>query len=196
MVNSAQLVEQVALSLGQPVSSTRQHARNLREASLMTHGGRGRHAAAMTREDAAALICAVLGSDAVYNTLPTIGSLRGLTANSPRRWFAPTSATRRMRPIELALLPGHDVVAGLSEVLRLFDEEQEYVERWRFETGMEKEIYAVLEVQYPQHFASLTVGVRDLFSETWTYGRRHHARTEQIRRCRQAALREISACLR
>ena len=49
---------------------------------------------------------------------------------------------------------------------------------------------------YPDYFASLTVGVRDLFSETWTYGRRQQARTEQMRRCRQDALREISACLR
>jgi hypothetical protein len=150
----------------------------------------------MTREDAAALLCVVLGSDAVYDTLKTIESLNGLTANSPRRWFAPASEARPVRQIALALLPGHGLVAGLSEVLRLFDAEQEYVERWRFETGLEKEIYVVLEIQYPQHFASLTVGVRDFFSETWTYGRRHQARTEQIRRCRQAALREISACLR
>ena len=62
---------------------------------------------------------------------------------------------------------------------------------WRYNDCEDRE-----EGDYRHHFVPLTVGVREMFSETWTYGNRSHARTEQLRRCRQEALREISKALR
>ncbi|WP_091888381.1 hypothetical protein [Bradyrhizobium sp. Rc2d] len=56
----------------------------------------------------------------------------------------------------------HNVVEALACVIRFFGREEEY--RWRFEAhdGRKHEIYTVFEVEYPQHYASLTVGVRNV----------------------------------
>jgi hypothetical protein len=203
MVNSRQLAEQVARSLGQPLTSTLQHAKNLREAKgasdgpLVTAGGRGRNAPAMSRKDAASLICAVLGSGAVQDSVETIESMRRLKAGSPRqRFWGDFKQTHRGPPIELGVEPEHNVMEALACVLRFFDQEEEFLRNQIFFGTSDPELYAVFEVEFPHHYASLTVGVRNMFSETWTYGRRMYPRNEQLRRLRQDAMREISEVLR
>jgi hypothetical protein len=57
-------------------------------------------------------------------------------------------------------------------------------------------VYVRIEVEFPEHFVSLTFGVRRMFSAAWTYGRRMGGRKEQLQRCRQDALREISEIFR
>jgi len=203
MVNSRQLSEQVATSLGQPLTSTLQHAKNLREAKgasngpLVTAGGRGRNAPTMSRTDAATLICAVLGSEAVQDSVRTIESMRRLKAGSPRsRFWGDHKQTHLGKPIELGIKDEHDVIDALACVLRFFDQEQEFLRDQIFFGTSDPELYAVFEVEFPHHYASLTVGVRNMFSETWTYGRRMYPRNEQLRRLRQDAMREISEVLR
>jgi hypothetical protein len=199
MVNSPQLAERIAASLGRPLTATLQHAKNLREAKgaeskgpLVTAGGRGRNAPTMSRMDAATLICAVLGSDAVQDSVKTVESMRKLAASFQGR----RGRSRHYRPqgfIDPGIRQEHNVIEALSFVLGVFDRERELLDRLN---PYESELYAVFEVEYPEHFASLTVGVRKRFSETWTYGRRNRGRNEQLRRCRQDALREIAEALR
>lgn len=204
MVNSLQLSERIATALGKPLTSTLQHAKNLREAKgassggpLVTAGGRGRHAPAMSRKDAASLICAVLGSEAVKDSVQTIESMRRLNPKlHSRRFHGRFKHLHRGTPIELGIQPEHNVVEALACVLSVFDREKEFLRNLEYFGGSRPEIYAVFEVEFPQHYASLTVGVRKMFSETWTYGRRTIVRDENLRRCRQDALREISEVLR
>lgn len=201
VVNSRQLAEAVAGALGKPVTATTQHARNLREAKgapngpLLSAGGRGRHAPSMTHEDAAILICAVLGSEAVQDSVQTVESMRSLKIDFQGEHFVDRATLHRPPPFELGIEREHDVVEALARVLRFFAREKEY--RWKLDSPGERihEIYTVFEVEYPQHYASLTMGVRNLFRETWTFGRRSHSRNEQIRRARDYQLREISAAL-
>lgn len=195
MVNSRQLIDLIATSLDWPVTATTQHARNLREGKspdLMTYAGRGRHAPAMTLEDAAAVLCAVLGSQAVMDSIETVRSMRRLRGKSQSRSGGRSVPTVSVPPIELDLRPGHDAVEGLAGVLRFFEREDQYLEDVRRHTGRSIEVYAAFEVEYPAHFVSMTIGVRHLSSQTWTYGKRKHTRIEQIRRCREGALREIA----
>jgi hypothetical protein len=156
----------------------------------------GRNAPAMSRMDAATLICAVLGSEAVQDSVQTVESMRRLKAKLHRRFWGSFKRLHRGSPIELGIQPEHSVVEALACVLGFFDREKEFLRNLSYLSGIEPEIYAIFEVEFPQHFASLTVGVRNMFSETWTYGRRTNGRDENLRRCRQEALREISEALR
>jgi hypothetical protein len=204
MVNSRQLSERIATSLGKPLTSTLQHAKNLREAKgassdgpLVTAGGRGRNAPAMTRKDAASLICAILGSEAVQDSVQTIESMRRLKAElHGRRFWGHFERLHRGPPIELGIQSEHNVIEALACVLGFFDREKELLRNLSYFGGSELEIYVMFEVEFPKHYASLTVGLRKMFSETWTYGRRANVRDENLRRCRQEALREISEVLR
>lgn len=201
MVNSRRLAAVVADALGVPLTSTLQHARNLREAPdgpLIAQGGRGRHVPDMTHEDAAALVCAVLASDAIGRSVESVTSLRKLKAQH----HGHHSGVRGGREADLGapafrldIGPDHDVVHGLAAVLRFFGRENAFLDelnRGRIEA---QAIWVTFEVEYPQHFASISIGVRNVVSQSWTFGRRAFARTEQIRRCRQDALREIARCL-
>jgi hypothetical protein len=198
MVNSRELAQVVAGSLGKPLTATTQHARNLRESKgakngpLLSAGGRGRHAPSMTCEDAAILICAVLGSEAVQDSVQTVESMRSLKADFHSEHFVERAPLRRRPPFELGIERPHDTVEALACVLRFFAREREY--RLKLDSPGERihEIYTVFEVEYPQHYASLTMGVRNLFWETWTFGRRSHSRNEQIRRARDYQFREIA----
>ncbi|WP_398466543.1 hypothetical protein [Tardiphaga sp.] len=201
MVNSRRLAAIVADALGAPLTSTVQHARNLREAPdgpLITQGGRGRHVPDMTHDDAAALVCAVMASEAVGASVQTVKSLRKLKA----QYHGHHSGGRGGRAAEpgvpafrLDIGPDHDVVRGLAAVLRFFGREDAFLDelnRMRIERHA---VWVTFEVEYPQHFASISIGVRNLDSQSWTFGKRAFARTEQIRRCRQDALRAIARCL-
>ena len=159
--------------------------------------GRGRNAPAMSRKDAASLICAILGSEAVQDSVQTIESMRQLKAEfQGQRFRGRFKLMHRGPPIELGIQPEHNVIEALACVLRFFDREQEFLRNLNFLGESDPEIYALFELEFPQHYAFLTVGVRNMFSETWTYGRRMHPRDEQLRRLRQDAMREISEVLR
>jgi hypothetical protein len=62
MASSTQLTERVANVLGLPQATVALHMRNIREAGLITQGGRGRSAAKMTAADAGHLLIASVGS--------------------------------------------------------------------------------------------------------------------------------------
>ena len=173
----------------------------------MTAGGRGRNAPAMTHEDAAALLCAVLGSENVKDSTKTVASMRNLEGNFHGR------TKRDFWNFDTGIRPGHNAVEALAQVLRCFDRENEIIRHIKrdeasidddeFEQtfygdygSREAEFYVLFEVQYPKHYASITVGVHKGFKETWTYGRRGRPRNEQVRRIREIALKEIAQALR
>src|ERR1700691_2493250 len=122
MVNSRQLAEHVAGSLGKPLTATLQHAKNLREAKgarsvgpLVTAGGRGRHAPAMSRKDAAKLICAVLGSEAVQDSVKTVELMMELKPEFHGYRFKGRFRYQRP-PVErfVGIEPHHNVVEALD----------------------------------------------------------------------------------
>ncbi|WP_338693373.1 hypothetical protein [Bradyrhizobium sp. 26S5] len=197
MVNSRQLSEVVASSLGRPYTATLQHARNLRETKgskdgpLLSAGGRGRNAPAMTHEDAAALLCAILGSENVQDSVKTVEAMRELEANFQGQ--RGSMLRNGIVPFDTGIRREHNVIEALAAVLRFFDGEQEIVRRFH---PYDEELHVLFEVEYPLHYAFITVGVRKKFWETWTYGRKKEVRNEQLRRCRQDAMREISHALR
>lgn len=202
MVNSRRLAAVVADALGMPLTSTIQHARNLREAPdapLIAHGGRGRNVPDMTHEDAATLICAVLGSNAIGESRETVRSLKGLRTQFHGRHLprdSRTAAYWRAPSFGLEMLADQDVIRGLAGVLRFFDREDDFLRELKVRSARSCSVNIAFQVEYPQHFVSLAIGVQNVVSESWTYGSRAFARTEQIRRCRQDALRDISRCLR
>ena len=201
MVNSRELVEYVASALGRPLTEVTGHMRNLREANrgLVSQGGRGITAPAMTMLDAASLVCAVYASETVQGSSDAVVSLKALPAKSQgfkshrknpydREWAGPV--------FTLGLPTGHNVVQGLAAALALFAREDDLRDEMSMQTGRrDLDIYARFSVQFPQHFASLTVGVHGVFSESWIYGTRGRPRTRQIRECDQQALREIGTCV-
>lgn len=217
MVNSRRLADVVANTLGHPVTETIQHARNLRmgkgakDGPLLSTGGRGRHAPEMTYEDAASLICAVLGSEAIKDSIATVEAMRNLKSEFQGQHFIKDPRLglvssfdeddysdqhdRHPPPLALGIDRAHDVIQALAHVIEFFGREPDYLRALSEYDQREHEVYAVVEVEYPQHYVSLTVGVRNLLRETWIYGRRSRARKEQIRRCREYQLREISAAM-
>jgi hypothetical protein len=201
VVNSRQLAESVATSLGKPLTSTLQHAKNLREAKgaktgapLVTAGGRGRNAPAMSRADAATLICAILGSGAVQDSVSTVEWMRELKAEFHGYRFK--GHYRHSSPrfdVTIGVKPEHDVIEALECVLQFFDRENDYrMNLERYGPSSNPEIYFRFNVEFPQRFVSLTFGVRRLVSAAWTYGRRLGCRDKQSRWCDQDELREIS----
>lgn len=198
MVNSRQLAEGVAVALGKPLTSTAQHIKNLREAKgsldgkpLVTAGGRGRNAPTMSRRDAATLICAVLGSEAVKDSVRTVEWMRelepafhGYRWNGRYRWGNPE--------FEIGILPEGDAIKALERVLEFFGREKAYRLNLERYGRPDAEIYFRFYVEFPQRFVSLTFGVRRMVSAAWTYGRRSGGRDKQARWCEQDELREIA----
>jgi hypothetical protein len=179
--------------------------RQLREAepSLVTTGGRGITAPRMTSVDAASLLTTVYGSESVQDSVPTLLALKSLPASSQGiriKSSAPYDQPwgNRGPPFTLGLEPAHTIIDGLAAALRLFDREEELRRHFAPPTRRDEEngIYARFTVQYPEYFASLTVGVHRSFSEVWVYGRKKKLKSRQIRECDQDALREIAARLR
>ena len=144
----------------------------------------------MTHEDAAALLCAVLGSENVQDSVATVEAMRKLEANFQGQR---TSRRHGAIPFDTGIRREHNVIEALAAVLRFFDGEREVVRRLHL---YDSEFHVLFEVEYPLHYAFITVGVRNKFWETWTYGRKSEVRNEQLRRCRQDALREVSQALR
>lgn len=198
MVNSRQLAEGVAVAMGKPLTSTAQHIKNLREAKgaldgkpLVTTGGRGRNAPAMSRRDAATLICAVLGSEAVQDSVRTVEWMRELepTFHGYRwkgryGWGSPE--------FEIGIRPEDNAIEALERVLEFFDREKAYRLNLERSGRPDPEIYFRFYVEFPQRFVSLSFGVRGMVSAAWTYGRRSGGRDKQARWCEQDELREIA----
>lgn len=204
MVNSPQLAAHVAASMGKPLTSTLQHLKNLREAKgatteapLVTAGGRGRNAPAMSRKDAATLICALLGSEAIQDSVKTIEAMQKLTPHFHGYRFKGRFRSRGANfDVDAGIRPEHNVVEALEQILHFFEREPEYRMHLDREGLRDPNVYVLFEVEFPSHFASLSLRVPRMFSMTWTYGRRSGDRDEQLRRCRQDALREISQVFR
>lgn len=98
---------------------------------------------------------------------------------------------------ETGIRPEHNVVDALAQVFSCFDRELElHKELYLPYDAGDPRLRVLFEVQYPQHYAFITVGVQHMFRETWTYGHRGSPRNEQVRRVREAALREIAQALR
>lgn len=80
MATSKQLIEAVSRATGLTEETVHVHMRNLREAGLITLGGRGASAARMTPLDAARLMMAVSGSGFVKESVNAVASFAGLLA--------------------------------------------------------------------------------------------------------------------
>lgn len=193
MVNSRQLAERVALVMGKPATSTAQHIKNLREAKqssdripLVTAGGRGRNAPTMTRKDAATLICAVLGSEAIQDSVETVEWIRNLKPE-----FHGYRFKSAYFDADIGIRAENDAIEALTKVLEFFDRDnlhRRYLERYRGYA----EIFSTFYVEFPQRFISLTFGIRRMVSVSWSYGRRLGVRDKQARWIDQDQLREIS----
>ncbi|MET4482082.1 hypothetical protein [Bradyrhizobium sp. F1.13.3] len=186
------------MALGKPLTSTAQHIKNLREAKgaldgkpLVTAGGRGRNAPTMSRRDAATLICAVLGSEAVQDTVRTIEWMRKLEPSfHGYRWNARYGQGNP--GFEIGICPGDHAIEALERVLDFFDREKSCRLNLERSGRPDAEIYFRFYVEFPQRFVSLTFGVRRMVSAAWTYGRRSGGRDKQARWCEQDELREIA----
>ncbi|MGY3356411.1 hypothetical protein ACVWZK_003074 [Bradyrhizobium sp. GM0.4] len=158
MVNSRQLSEVVARSVDRAYTATLQHARNLRatkgsrDGPLLSAGGRGRNAPAMTHEDAAALLCAILGSENVQDSVATVEAMRKLEVNS--RGLRGGRLRQGIIPFDTGIRLEHNVIQALATVLRFFDDEQEVVRRCHLQ---DSEFHVLFEVEYPRHYAFITV---------------------------------------
>src|SRR3979409_2334438 len=80
MANSRELVECVSSALELPLTEVTGHMRHLREAGLVTTGGRGITAPRMTYEDAASLICSLYGTAATKDGATSVKALKALPA--------------------------------------------------------------------------------------------------------------------
>src|SRR5260221_3915774 len=78
MPTSVELVDTVAAALNWERTEVFHHARNLREAGVVTKGGRGITAPQMNLLDGANLICAVLAARRVKESSEAVKGLAGL----------------------------------------------------------------------------------------------------------------------
>ena len=86
MASSTQLSECVAKQLGLPESTIALHMRNIREAGLITQGGRGRSSARMTAADAAHLLVASVGSLNPKDSVEVIGKYASIGKTKGSNW--------------------------------------------------------------------------------------------------------------
>ncbi|MBR1188541.1 hypothetical protein [Bradyrhizobium sp. AUGA SZCCT0160] len=198
MANSRELVESVSSALELPLTEVTGHMRFLREEGLVTTGGRGITAPRMTHQDAASLICSLYGAALMKDGVTSVKALKALPAVSQgvRRPAAYSHAGGRAYDGRVDLLgsePQAGVVAGLAAALRLLGRGNEFI-RYASHRFPEAQLNVRFSVQYPQHFASLTVrfvGVSDI----WTFGQRGKPRTRKTSACDEVGLTEIAKCL-
>jgi hypothetical protein len=86
--SSTQLSECVAQQLGLPEPTVALHMRNIREAGLITQGGRGRSSAKMTATDAAHLLLASVGSQNPKDSVEAVGKYAGIRRTRHPNWEA------------------------------------------------------------------------------------------------------------
>jgi hypothetical protein len=86
MASSTQLSECAAKQLGLPEATVALHMRNIREAGLITQGGRGRSSARMTATDAAQLLIASVGSLNPKDSVEVVGKYAGIKKTRRSNW--------------------------------------------------------------------------------------------------------------
>src|SRR3954466_13155275 len=111
MASSTELSDRVAEALGVPGPSVALTMRMIREAGLITQGGRGRSAARMTPADAASLIISVTGSSRVRDSVASLQAFAGLEAQGWRSGGWPVHSLRRNHSFREALVALIDGVA-------------------------------------------------------------------------------------
>jgi hypothetical protein len=178
MPTSVELVDTVAAALNWERTEVFNHARNLREAGAVTKGGRGITAPQMNLFDAANLVCAVLAARRVKESSDAAKGLAGL--QGVRRAFRIPQDTglHRYGLIDrdglLRLKAGHNVQEGMAALLDLFAREDELKAEWNEQLKwvphiVDAELTAKFIVYYPRYYASISVQMEDVFSESWTY---------------------------
>jgi hypothetical protein len=198
MANSRELVECISSALEFSLTEVTGHMRHLREAGLVTTGGRGVTAPRMTYEDAASLICSLYGTSLMKDGVTSVGALKALPAiyQGARRPSRLSIKWHRayMGPVDLlGSEPMGGVTAGLAAALRLLGRGNEFV-RHAAHHYPDAELRVRFSVQFPQHFASLTVSFAGV-SEVWTFGQRGKPKTRRTNACDEDGLREIAKCL-
>jgi len=202
MANSRELVECVSSALELPLTEVTGHMRHLREAGLVTTGGRGVTAPRMTYEDAASLICSLYGAALMKDAVTSVKALKALPAVNqgmrlPRRhseaWYRAQAVYRTHRVELLGAEPSGGSTLALAAALRLLAKGNEFIRQMAYEDP-HAEVRVRLSIQFPQHYASLTVSLAGI-SEVWTFGQRGKPRTRQTRECDEVGLREIAKCL-
>jgi hypothetical protein len=211
MPTSIRLVEIVASALEWPSTEVAHHARNLRDAKLVTAGGQGITAPQMSALDAANFICAILGSKRVKQSAEVVKGISSLRAiPSGPRVSDPVRYAGSSIDIQngiLGLEGGHTVQQGIAAAFSLFQREEEFRREWYRLSGRgEFALKMRLQIFYPRYAATLSVRIPDLLSETWTYSHppapgekraaRDAGRTVQSRTCDERALRDIAVGLR
>jgi hypothetical protein len=196
MPNSRELTETTALALDLPLPTVRQHMRNLRESKHVTKGGRGIAAPEMTLVDAAKLLLAVAASPSIQDGPESIERLIGLGAGEVSlRRFDQTHwhDDEPRRHVHLPLERGPDAIADVATTLAFLRDPISLLYRVMPTQLLDgAEIYATIEVEYPAPFASITVGIRGVVSQSMTYGNRKRKGLQQVRRCREDALGMIA----
>ncbi|MEH2612938.1 hypothetical protein [Bradyrhizobium sp. AZCC 1693] len=174
MPTSVELVDIVATALHWERTEVFHHARNLREAGVLTKGGRGITAPQMNLLDGANLICAVLAAKRVKESSEAVKGLADL--NGVRQAFrSPEKNGWRFYPWLdrnglLHLKPGHNVQEGIAALLDMFAREEELKRRWAEHLPhRDFELTAEFIVYYPKYYASISVRVEGVVSESWTY---------------------------
>lgn len=208
MPTSVKLVGIVASALDWETTEVAHHARNLRDAKLVTKGGQGITAPLMTSLDAANFVCAVLGSKRVKQSAEVVRGISELRAiSSGLRLSDPFRSGRSRLDLQKGLLgldAGHTPQQGIAASFSLFDREDELRSEWyRFGAF---ELKLRLQVFYPRYAATLSVKIPGLLSEAWTYSlpptpgekrvARDAGRTLQSRSCDERALRDIAVGMR
>jgi hypothetical protein len=198
MANSRELVECVSSALELPLTEVTGHMRHLREAGLVTTGGRGITAPRMTYEDAASLICSLYGTALMKDGVTSVTALKALPAiyQGARRGSRLSMRWQLsyVGPVDLlGSEPTGGVTAGLAAALRLLGRGNEFIRQAAYRIP-DAELRVRFSVQFPQHFASLTTKFAGV-SEVWTFGQRGKPKTRRTNACDEVGLREIAKCL-
>lgn len=181
MANSRELVECTAVALGRPLTEVTAHMRHLREANLVTTGGRGITAPRMTYEDAASLICSLYSAELIKDGVASVKALKSLRGKAAGAGDCSNGL--------LGSAPGQGIVFGLAEALRLLSKERRGARGARSDR-----LRIAFSLQFPEHYATLIATKSDQV-ESWAYGVPGRPRTRQIRECDQDGLHEIANCV-
>jgi hypothetical protein len=174
MPTSVELVDTVATALHWERTEVFHHARNLREAGVVTKGGRGITAPQMNLLDGANILCAVLATERVKDSEQAVKALISLKGVRQAFRFSEANGLRFYAPIGpeglLHLKSGHSVQEGLAAVFSLFAREDEEKGKWaRYLPYIDISLKAEFNVFYPKYYASISVRIEGVFSESWTY---------------------------
>jgi hypothetical protein len=198
MANSRELIECVSSALEFPLTEVTGHMRHLREAGLVTTGGRGITAPTMTYEDAASLVCSLYGSSLMKDGVESVKALKALPpiSQGPRRPRPLTSGWYRSYNGPVDLLgdkPSGGVIAGLAAALQLLSEGNAFI-RHAEHYHPDAKLGVRFRIQYPRHYASLTVSFAGV-SDIWTFGRQGNPPTKRTTECDEAGLARIAKCV-